>query len=342
MVRFNAAVEIEKDEEKDALDKARMRVRMGEDRAQGVAFVRRAVGGSVARGFVKEVSHVYVASEGIRGGQLNRGSCGQVKAMLEVVDGRINSDADESSNDEDKAGWSDEEDDAGDDDRMDEDDDNLDDSDDNEEEDEPEPNIPRRKSAPAPVIVQPAFTTPKRRGRPPLSEAERAIRSALRKSSSGTNNKSIRTPTRTPKGTPRRARSSDLDLDLDLGPDLFSSQTPSRSVRSTRNTAPLYQTKVHPLDGMEDDGPAPPGQRPRMRMSDSDSSSSDDDRMMRMERTPSGRGVKRKSRSRSRSRMRVGSGRGKVRDEDAYVDRMEVEVEMQQRAGDQREGVRVE
>jgi hypothetical protein len=54
LVRFNAAVEIEKDEEKEAADKAKARAQYAGDPSLGV--IRRAVGGSVARGFVKEVS----------------------------------------------------------------------------------------------------------------------------------------------------------------------------------------------------------------------------------------------------------------------------------------------
>ena len=54
LVRFNAAVEIEKDEEKNAADRARARAQYAGD--PGLGVIRRAVGGSVARGFVKEVS----------------------------------------------------------------------------------------------------------------------------------------------------------------------------------------------------------------------------------------------------------------------------------------------
>lgn len=99
-------------------------------------------------------------------GQLNRGGHGQIKAMLEVVDGRMNSDADESSDDQGEAGWTDEEDDGVDDDRMDEDEVEDDNDSDEEEEDPPEPNPARNKPKPV-VQPEPAFTTPKRRGRPP-------------------------------------------------------------------------------------------------------------------------------------------------------------------------------
>jgi hypothetical protein len=62
LVRFNAAVEIEKDEEKNAADKARARAQYAGDPSLGV--IRRAVGGSVARGFVKEVSEARLVDGG--------------------------------------------------------------------------------------------------------------------------------------------------------------------------------------------------------------------------------------------------------------------------------------
>jgi len=59
LVMFNKAVEIEKEEERDAAEKALARARATGDESLGV--IRRAVGGSVARGFVKEVSEMTAA-----------------------------------------------------------------------------------------------------------------------------------------------------------------------------------------------------------------------------------------------------------------------------------------
>jgi hypothetical protein len=232
--------------------------------------------------------------------------------MLVVVDGRFTEDAD-SSGDEQKNGWSDEEEDAGDDDRMDEDDDQEEDDDDDDDDgaETGTGQAGRNRAA-----VQPAIpVTPRKRGRPRLSSISRPQPTS---GSRKTTTKAMKTPTRTPNRTPNRtpdpssARSSP-------GP------TPqSRSVRSTRNLQPMYHTKIHPLDALDDE-PAPPGQVPRRPISDTSSSDDDD---MRMGRTPSGRGIKRKSRNRSRSRMRP--IKGKVRDEDAYMDMMEVEKETKQ------------
>ena len=64
LVMFNKAVDIEKEEERDAAEKALARARATGDESLGV--IRRAVGGSVARGFVKEVSEM-TAADGWRG-----------------------------------------------------------------------------------------------------------------------------------------------------------------------------------------------------------------------------------------------------------------------------------
>ena len=230
----------------------------------------------------------------------------QIKAMVVAIDGRMTEDAD-SSGDEQKDAWSDQEDDAGEDDRMDEDDDDEEEED-NEDDGEAEREAATRNFNGVPPV------TPKPRGRPRLSSVERANRNSAA-GKKPTPKTSTRTPTRTPNRTPRRSP------ELSPGPT-----PPSRSARSTRNLQPMYQTKSHPLDELDDE-PAPPGQIPRMLSSDSSSSDGDD---IRMERTPSGRGIKRKSRSRSRSRIRP--NKGKIRDDDAYVDLTELDKAPEERS----------
>jgi hypothetical protein len=123
----------------------------------------------------------------------------------------------------------------------------------------------------------------------------------------------IRTPTRSP--YPSSMRSS---------PD--ATPTGSRSMRTTRNPQPMYQTNAHPIDAM-DDQPAPPGQEARRPMS-SDSSDGDDyreespgDGHRRRGTSASGRGIKRKSRSRSRSRSTRSRSRPIIGGGSRYEDR---------------------
>ena len=218
---------------------------------------------------------------------------GQIKSMLLIIDGRIDDDAD-SSADEEKAGWSEEEpEEPEEDDKM---DDKMDDSDDEDEEDEENETtggIGDRRL----IVIDNRSPVPSTPGTP-VHQRRRRSGSKTPTISRLANKSGRKTPMRTPTRSP-------YPSSMRSSPD--ATPTGGRSMRTTRNPQPMYQTSAHPIDAM-DDQPAPLGQEARRLMS-SDSSDGDDyretspgDGNRRRGTSANGRGIKRKSRSRSRSR----------------------------------------
>jgi len=233
--------------------------------------------------------------------------------MLLVIDGRIDDDADSSADE--KAGWSEEEPEEP------EEDDKMDDSDDEDEEDEDNEATGGMRDR-RPIVLDNRSPVPSTPGTP--------VHQRRRRSGSGTPTTAVLARKTRRKTTRRTPTQSPYPSSMRSSPE--ATPTGSRSMRTTRNPQPMYQTKNHPIDAI--DQPAPPGQEARRPMS-SDSSDGDDYR----EESPghgnnrrgtnrNDRGLKRKSRSRSRSagsRSRPIGGGGSRRVSEGQDDRDGIE-----------------